>query len=67
MKKIIWIVGIPGAWKDTVAIYLRDKYNIPFYSISDFIRIIAKEKWLEENRNNLINLGIEYRKKYSDS
>ena len=52
--------------KDTVAEYLQQKGFIHF-SLSDEIRIEAKERKIESTRENLINLANEMRAKYGAS
>lgn len=62
-KMVIGIVGLPGAGKSTIAKYLVKKgfFNI---KLSSFLEAEAKKQYGKINRQNLQNIGNEFRKKY---
>jgi dephospho-CoA kinase len=66
MKKIIAIIWRAWAGKDLAGDYVSKKLWIPNYSISEWLRISARKRWLEESRENLIKLGKEFVEKYGD-
>ena len=57
------ITGTNSSGKETVAEYLKNK-DFEHFSLSDELRIIAKERKIEPTRDNLIALGKEVRKRY---
>ena len=61
---IIGITGTNGSGKDTVAGFLAEKLGWPHFSLSDELREICKEKDIEPNRDNLIDLGNKLRETY---
>lgn len=67
MKNIILIVWAMWSWKDTVANYISKKYNIPAFWISTSLKLLAKEKWLPQDRDTLISLWAEVAKDFWDS
>ncbi len=60
---IIGLVGMFACGKDVVAEYLQQK-GFTHYSLSDEIRIEARERKIELTRENLINLANEMRAKF---
>ncbi len=66
MKRIIGIVGLPGAGKSTIARYLVKK-GFSRIKLSGFLRAEAKRKYGVINRQNLQDVGNEFRKKYGPS
>lgn len=63
-KKVLGITGLASSGKDTVAKYLKDKYNFEWLNFSDILVDEAKKKKLEPNKMNLSKIGDEYRKKH---
>jgi len=61
--KIIGITGTLGAGKGTIVDYLVNKKNFKHYSVSDYLKNELTTKGLEPNRDNLIKIGNETRKK----
>ncbi len=61
---IIGLTGTNASGKGEVAEYLKKK-GFSYFSLSDEIRLLAKEKGLELTRENLRNLGNEMRQKHS--
>lgn len=59
---IIGLTGTNGAGKGTVAEILIKK-GFTYYSLSDLLREVLASRGILENRDNLINLGNELRKK----
>ena len=66
MKKCIVLIWKIACGKDLVWEYFAKKYSTEKLGISSSIRIIAREKWLEETRENLIAIGKEVAKEYGD-
>jgi len=63
-KKVLGITGLANAGKDTVAKYLKDKYEFDWFNFSDILVDEAKRKKIEPTKMNLSKLGDEYRKKH---
>ncbi|GAF86333.1 unnamed protein product [marine sediment metagenome] len=63
-KKVLGITGMASAGKDTIAKYLKDKYDFEWLNFSDILADEAKKKKIEPNKMNLSKIGDEYRKKY---
>lgn len=62
--KIIGIVGLVGAGKDTAASYLKNKYNYEIISYSDLVHEKVKEENLVPTRENLQKIAKKYRELY---
>lgn len=60
---IIGITGTSGSGKGTVAAVLK-KRRYSYYSCSDYLRELLREKGIEITISNLANLGNEIRKEY---
>ncbi len=63
---IIGIAGTIGSGKDTIAEYLVKK-GFYYFSLSDEIREILKEKNIPETIENLVKMGNKLRKKFGPS
>lgn len=66
MKRIIAIIGKAGSWKNLAWYFLSHTLWIPSYTISEALRITARERGIEESRENLIALWKEFSEKYGD-
>ena len=66
MKNVILLVWAMWSWKDTAWDYLSKKLNINKYWISTWLRLLAKQRWLNEDRDTLIALWREVWEKYWD-
>lgn len=62
--KVIGIVGLIGAGKDTAADYIEKKYGYQIISFRDLVKEVTEKAGLEPNRENLQLTGKKYRKKY---
>ncbi len=60
---IIGLTGTYAAGKGTVAEYLIGK-GFQYYSLSDELRLLLREKGIMPTRDNLIKAGNELRRKY---
>ncbi len=60
---IIGLTGTYAAGKGTVAEYLIGK-GFQYYSLSDELRLLLREKGISATRDNLISAGNQLRKKY---
>ncbi|MES2930692.1 MAG: AAA family ATPase [Patescibacteria group bacterium] len=58
-KTIIGIIGTIGSGKDTAALYISERLQIPTFQISQVLKDIAKERGIEPIRENLIALGSD--------
>ena len=68
-KNILYVVGIPGSGKTTVAKRLAKKYNAIYVSLDDFLHEIldeVDEKELWNDWNSLEELELKYKKKILD-
>lgn len=65
-KIIIGLVGLPGAGKTTIARYLVKK-GFFCIKLSSFLEAEAKKQYGKINRQNLQDIGNEFRKKYGPS
>ncbi len=63
---IIGIVSHYAGGKDTVSEYLKKEKEFIYYSLSDIIRDELKKRGMSENRDNLINVGNDLRKKFGN-
>ncbi len=65
-RLVIGLIGLPGSGKTTIANYLSQK---DFFSVklSGFLEEEAKKKFGVVNRQNLQDVGNEFRKKYGPS
>lgn len=66
MKNVILLVWAMWSWKDTAWDYLSKKLNVNKYWISTWLRLLAKQRWLNEDRDTLIALWREVWEKYWD-
>ncbi len=66
MKRIIGIVGPPGAGKTTVAQYLK-KLGFTSIKLSGFLEERAEKKYGRISRESLQDIGNEFRKKYGSA
>jgi len=66
MKQIIAIIWRAGSGKDLAWDYISQTLGIPSFTISEALRISARERWISESRENLIALGKEFAEKYGD-
>lgn len=62
--KVIGIVGLIGAGKDTAAYYIAEKYGYHIISFRDLVKEVTEKEGLEPNRENLQMTGKKYREKY---
>lgn len=63
-KTIIVIVGPIASGKDFIAEYIHNKISFPIFPISDILRDIAKEREIEQTRENLIAINLDLEKTY---
>lgn len=66
MKEIIAMIWRAWSGKDLAGDYLAEKLRIPSFTISEGLRIRARQRWIEESREKLIDLWKEYAQKYWD-
>ena len=59
MKTVIWIIWKLACGKDTAWEYISNKLNIQLNVISDGLKRIARERWIEVKRENLIAISRE--------
>jgi len=64
---IIGVTGTDGSGKDMVGRLLLEKLGWPYYSLSDEIREIARERGLDLSREALASLANELRRAHSPS
>lgn len=64
IMKVIGIVGLIGAGKDTAADYIAKKYGYHIISFRDLVNEVTEKEGLEPNRENLQMTGKKYREKY---
>jgi len=62
--KVIGIVGLIGAGKDTAAKYIETKYGYKPISYSELVHEKVKEENLEPTRENLQMIAKKYRERY---
>lgn len=60
MKKIIWISWRLWCWKSIISEYLSNKLWLKIYENSDILKQEAKNRWIIPNREDLINIAIEW-------
>ena len=63
MEMIIGLTGTYAAGKGTVVEYLIGK-GFQYYSLSDELRLLLREKGISPNRDNLTKAGNQLRRKY---
>lgn len=63
-KKIIGLVGLIACGKGTAAKYLAEKYQASTYRFSTILRDVLKRIYLEESRDNMINLSESLRQTF---
>lgn len=63
-KIIIGLVGEIASGKDTVAEYLKQKYDSETISFSKPLRDILDRLFLPQNRENMANLGFDLRTRF---
>ncbi len=66
IRKTIGIIGPIASGKDTVADYLKKKYRIPTFQVSDVLKELAKEAGIEVSREKLIQYSRTLRKEHGD-
>ena len=66
-KLILTLVGQMASGKDTVADYLKEKYNASKYSFSDMLSDTLKRFNLEINRDNLIKISEMIRETFGEN
>lgn len=66
MKKVIVLIGKISCGKDYAWEFLARKCAGKVLGISSSLRILAKQRNIQENRENLIALGKEVAEKYGD-
>lgn len=62
--KVIGLGGTNGSGKDTVGLFLAEKYNYFFISVSDLLREELRRRGLEVTRENLRTLSAEWRREF---
>ena len=62
--KVIGIVGLIGAGKDTAAKYIEEKYGYKPISYSELVHEKVREENLEPTRENLQMIAKKYREKF---
>lgn len=63
-KIILGLVGEIASGKDTIAEYLRKKYQSQTISFSQPLRDILDRMYLPQNRENMANLGHDLRQRF---
>jgi len=66
MKKTIVLVWRISSWKDYAGDFLELNFWGKHLGISSVLRIAAKDRWVEETRENLIDIWRELTEKYWD-
>ena len=66
MKTVIVLIWRISSWKDHAWDFLAEKLWCKHLGISSSLRIIARERWISETRENLIQIGKEVTQKYGD-
>ena len=66
MKTVIALIWRISSWKDYAWDFLAEKFWIPHLWISSSLRILARERWISEKREHLIEIWKEVTKKYGD-
>jgi dephospho-CoA kinase len=61
---IIGITGTHGAGKGTIVEYLKDKKGFKHYSVRAYLTKILERKGVKVDRDSLVNLANELRKRY---
>lgn len=61
LKNVLGITGLSGCGKDTVAQYLKKKYNFEWFNFSDILLDECKKLKLEPTKMNLSKIGDKYR------
>lgn len=64
---IIGITGTLGAGKGTIVDYLVKEKKFKHYSVRNYLINIIKEKKLEVNRDNMVNVANDLRKKHGSN
>src|SRR3569833_1687057 len=57
MIGVIGISGKIGSGKTTLAEFTAQRFQVPYVSFGNYVRHVAKERGIVENRENLQNLG----------
>ncbi len=63
-KLVIGLVGETGSGKDTVAEYLRDKYNVKLLRFSDPLRDVLKLYFNSFSKEDMQWLAMEFKKRF---
>jgi dephospho-CoA kinase len=63
-RMIIGVCGYQAAGKDTVALYLKDRYGFFHYSLSEVLREILRKEGKKINRDTLTFYGNSLREKH---
>ena len=66
MKKVIVLIWRISSWKDYAWDFLEKKIWWKHVGISSSLRIIARERWITEKRENLIAIWKEVTQRYGD-
>lgn len=64
---IIGITGTLGAGKGTIVKYLVEKKNFTHLSVSDYLKKVISKKNLSVNRQNMVKIANDIRKKHGAS
>jgi dephospho-CoA kinase len=62
--KLIGLSGTNGSGKDTVGLFLAEKYKYLFISGSDMLREECRKRGLEVTRENLRTISAEWRREF---
>jgi len=66
MKKVIVLIWRISSWKDHAGDFLEKYFGWKHLSISSSLRIVAKEQWVKQTRENLIEIWRKLTEKYGD-
>ncbi|MFW6102040.1 MAG: AAA family ATPase [Chloroflexota bacterium] len=62
--KVLGVIGRNGSGKDEVVKYLKKKYDVPFVSVGDMVRGIARQRGISPTRENLHQISREQMEKF---
>lgn len=66
MKKVIALIWRIACWKDYAWKIIEENFAWKSVGISSSLRIVARERWMTEARENLIAIWKELAEKYGD-